>query len=64
MFPTMASIETQRNRLDLKCSYSQKLFLGFSISITSKNALKHKKVNSDTFSREIKLQISRFKARF
>ena len=44
----------------LKCSYDQKAFLGFGVSIISKNVFKPKKVNSDTFCHKFKLYISRF----
>ena len=44
----------------LKCPYSQKFFLGFGISVTSKNVFKPKKLNSDAFCHKIKLWISCF----
>ena len=39
----------------LKCPYGQNGFLGFGISITSKNVFKPKKSNSDAFCHKIKL---------
>ena len=41
--------------LDFKVSIWPKCFLGFGISLTSKNVFKPKKVNSDAFCYKIKL---------